>query len=174
MSSSRTPASEKLAAIRLLVLDVDGVMTDGQLHYDAQGNEAKVFHVHDGHGIKQVMRAGIEVAVISGRHNTAVETRMAELGIEHVQLGREIKSEAFAEITAQLGISPEAVACVGDDEPDLPIMLAAGLGIAVANAQPVVLEQADWQTSRTGGNGAVREICDALIAAQRGNRATRQ
>jgi len=170
MSSPRTPSAERLAAIRLLVLDVDGVMTDGQLHYDAQGHEAKVFHVHDGHGIKQVMRAGIEVAVISGRNSTAVETRMVELGIQHVRLGQKTKSEAFAEITAQLGIPPEAVACVGDDEPDLPIMQAAGLGIAVANAQPVVLEQADWRTSRCGGRGAVREVCDALIAAQKGDR----
>ena len=141
-------------------------MTDGQLHYDAQGREAKVFHVHDGHGIKQVMRAGIEVAVISGRQSTPVETRMAELGIRHVRLGQAIKSEAFTDIITQLGISPEAVACVGDDEPDLPIMQAAGLGIAVADAQPIVLEQADWRTSRGGGRGAVREVCDALIAAQ--------
>jgi 3-deoxy-D-manno-octulosonate 8-phosphate phosphatase (KDO 8-P phosphatase) len=170
MSSPDTPLAEKLAAIRLLVLDVDGVMTDGQLHYDAQGREAKIFHVHDGHGIKQVMRVGIEVAVISGRYSKAVETRMAELGIEHVRLGQENKSEAFAEITAQLGIPPEAVACVGDDEPDLPIMLAAGLGIAVADAQPVVREQADWITSHNGGRGAVREVCDALLAAQNENR----
>ncbi len=145
-------------------------MTDGQLHYDAQGCETKVFHVHDGHGIKQVMRTGIEIAVISGRHSKAVETRMAELGIQHVRLGQETKSEAFAEITAQLGIPPEAVACVGDDEPDLPIMQIAGLGIAVADAQPIVLEKADWCTSRSGGRGAVREVCDALIAAQSGNR----
>ena len=141
-------------------------MTDGRLHYDAQGREAKVFHVHDGHGIKQAMRAGIEVAVISGRRSTAVETRMAELGIRHVRLGQETKSEAFAEITTQLGIPPEAAACIGDDEPDLPIMQAAGLGIAVADAQPVVLKRADWCTSRGGGQGAVREVCDALIAAK--------
>jgi len=141
-------------------------MTDGRLHYDAQGREAKVFHVHDGHGIKQAMRAGIEVAVISGRRSTAVETRMAELGIRHVRLGQETKSEAFAEITTQLGIPPEAAACIGDDEPDLPIMQAAGLGIAVADAQPVVLERADWRTLRGGGQGAVREVCDALIAAK--------
>jgi len=116
------------------------------------------------------MQAGIEIAVISGRHSKAVEIRMAELGIQHVRLGQETKSEAFAEITAQLGIPPEAVACVGDDEPDLPIMQIAGLGIAVADAQPIVLEQADWCTSRSGGRGAVREVCDALIVAQSENR----
>lgn len=144
-------------------------MTDGQLHYDAQGHEAKVFHVHDGHGIKQVMQAGIEVAVISGRQSKAVETRMAELGIRHVRLGQLNKSEAFADIIKQLGLSPESVACVGDDEPDLPIMQVASLGIAVADAQPIVLAQADWCTSRGGGRGAVREVCDALITAQGGN-----
>jgi 3-deoxy-D-manno-octulosonate 8-phosphate phosphatase (KDO 8-P phosphatase) len=144
-------------------------MTDGQLHYDAQGHEAKVFHVHDGYGIKQVMQAGIEVAVISGRQSPAVETRMAELGIRHVRLGQTNKSEAFADIITQLGMSPESVACVGDDEPDLQIMQVAGLGIAVANAQPIVLAQADWCTSRSGGRGAVREVCDALITARGGN-----
>ena len=91
---------------------------------------------------------------------------MAELGIRHVRLGQATKSEAFTDIITQLGIPPEAVACVGDDEPDLPIMQAAGLGIAVADAQPIVLEQADWRTSRGGGRGAVREVCDAIIAAQ--------
>lgn len=156
-------------AVRLLILDVDGVMTDGRLHYDAQGREAKVFHVHDGHGIKQAMRAGIEVAVISGRHSKAVETRMTELGIQHVRLGQETKSAAFTQIIAQLGIPAEATACVGDDEPDLPIMQAAGLGIAVADAQPVVREKADWCTTRPGGRGAVREVCDALIAARNVN-----
>jgi 3-deoxy-D-manno-octulosonate 8-phosphate phosphatase (KDO 8-P phosphatase) len=168
MSSQNIPADKILAAIRLLVLDVDGVMTDGRLHYDAQGHEAKVFHVHDGHGIKQAMRAGIEVAVISGRQSKAVETRMTELGIGHVRLGQENKSKAFGEITTQLGIAPEAVACIGDDEPDLPIMQSAGLGIAVADAQPVVRERADWCTTLNGGQGAVREVCDLLIAA-RGN-----
>jgi len=170
MSEPCTPPAEKLATIRLLVLDVDGVMTDGQLHYDAQGHEAKVFHVHDGYGIKQVMQAGIEVAVISGRSSTAVAARMAELGIRHFRLGKQTKVEAFTEITNRLDIPPEAVACVGDDVPDLPIMQRAGLGIAVANAQPAVLEQADWQTSRHGGHGAVREVCDALVEAQSRNR----
>ncbi len=166
MTNQDSPSIEKLAGIRLLVLDVDGVMTDGRLHYDAEGREAKVFHAHDGYGIKQVMRAGIEVAVISGRRSTAVATRMTELGIEHVRLGQKTKSEAFTEITTILGIPPQATACVGDDEPDLPIMQAAGLGIAVANAQPIVLERADWCTSRGGGMGAVREVCDALLAAR--------
>lgn len=166
MSSQNIPPDDRLAAIRLLVLDVDGVMTDGRLHYDAQGREEKVFHVHDGHGIKRAMRAGIEIAVISGRQCKAVESRMTELRIEHVRLGQQNKSEAFDEITSRLGIAPESAACIGDDEPDLPIMQAAGLGIAVADAQPVVRERADWCTRRGGGRGAVREVCDLLIAAR--------
>lgn len=166
MNNPPIPHPDILAAIRLLVLDVDGVMTDGRLHYDAQGREAKVFHVHDGHGIKQAMLAGIQVAVISGRRSVAVETRLAELGIEHVRLGQETKLGAFTDLVTQLGIPPEACACIGDDEPDLPIMQAAGIGIAVADARPTVLRQADWQTALGGGRGAVREVCDALIAAR--------
>ena len=166
MNDRHVPAPDALAAIRLLVLDVDGVMTDGRLHYDAQGREAKVFHVHDGHGIKQAMRAGIEIAVISGRRSAAVKARLAELGIEHVRLGQETKSRAFTDLTTRLDIPPEACACMGDDEPDLPIMQAAGIGIAVANAHPTVRGQADWQTALGGGQGAVREVCDALIAAR--------
>ncbi len=166
MNNRPIPSPDTLAAIRLLVLDVDGVMTDGQLHYDAKGREAKVFHVHDGYGIKQAMRAGIQVAVISGRRSVAVETRLAELGIEHVRLGQETKLGAFTDLATQLGMPPEACACIGDDEPDLPIMQAAGVGIAVADARPAVLRQADWQTALGGGRGAVREVCDALIAAR--------
>jgi len=165
-SLNSQPDLKRLAGIRLLILDVDGVMTDGSLHYDANGKEGKVFHVHDGHGIKQVMKHGIEVAVISGRKSTAVATRLAELGITRVYLGQETKSEAFEAILSSLSIAAEDVACVGDDAPDLPIMQRAGIGITVANAHPSVLAAADWCTVRNGGQGAVREICDALLSAQ--------
>jgi len=160
------PDSQRLAGIRLLILDVDGVMTDGRLHYDANGKENKVFHAHDGHGIKKIMKHGIEVAVISGRKSRAVATRLTELGITRVYLGQEAKQEAFEAILASLSIAAEDVACVGDDEPDLPVMARAGIGITVANAHPSVLAAADWCTARKGGQGAVREICDALLAAQ--------
>lgn len=164
-NDSAIPPTDQLAAIRLLVLDVDGVLTDGRIYLDADGREQKVFHVHDGHGIKQAMRAGIQIAVISGRQSRAVEQRMDELGIEHVRLGQEKKTAAFEEIVAQLDIPLDAVACIGDDEPDLAIMNGAGLAISVADAQPVVRAQADWVTSNGGGKGAVREVCDALIEA---------
>ena len=157
---------EQTGQIRLLVLDIDGVMTDGNLFYDAEGREAKVFNVRDGHGIKQVAAAGIIVAVISGRSSRAVETRMAELDIQHVLLGRDDKLGALRKITERLAIPMEAVACVGDDVPDLPLMKAAGLGIAVADAHPEVIESADWRTKLTGGRGAVREICDLIVAGR--------
>ncbi len=165
-SSVKTTAPEQAAGIRLLVLDVDGVMTDGSLYYDADGREAKVFNVRDGHGIKAVAAAGIEVAVISGRRSKSVETRTAELNIRYVSLGQNDKLKALQEIVEQLGVPMEAVACVGDDVPDLPIMQAAGLGVAVADAHPDVLAQADWRTQLNGGKGAVREVCDLLIAAR--------
>jgi len=170
-SKSSLPSVAQLSAIRLLVLDVDGVLTDGRIHLDAQGREQKVFHVHDGHGIKQAMQAGIQIAVISGRQSQAVEHRMAELGIEHFALGQVNKSAAFSEITAALNIPLNATACMGDDIPDLVIMANAGLKITVADAQSAVIEKADWVTEKGGGLGAVREVCDALIAARTGGAA---
>jgi 3-deoxy-D-manno-octulosonate 8-phosphate phosphatase (KDO 8-P phosphatase) len=160
------PGSEQTARVRLLVLDVDGVLTDGRLLYDAGGNETKEFHVRDGYGIKQVAASGIEVAVISGRSCAAVETRIAELGIRHARLGQEDKLSALQEIAGQLSIPMDAIACIGDDAPDLPIMSAAGLGIAVADAHPAVREAADWCTHLGGGRGAVREVCDVLVATR--------
>jgi 3-deoxy-D-manno-octulosonate 8-phosphate phosphatase (KDO 8-P phosphatase) len=158
---------ETLAAqVRLLVLDVDGVMTDGRLHYDADGREQKVFHVRDGYGIKQVLNAGIEVAVISGRQSRAVQTRINELGIQHAFLGQHDKLDALNDVTGQLAMPLNEVVCIGDDSPDLAILAAAGIGIAVADAHPSVLAQADWVTRLPGGLGAVREVCDLLIDAK--------
>jgi 3-deoxy-D-manno-octulosonate 8-phosphate phosphatase (KDO 8-P phosphatase) len=154
------------AAIRLLVLDVDGVLTDGRLHYDADGRECKSFHVRDGFGLQQVMEAGIEIAVISGRRSRAAATRMAELGIRHVLLGRNDKLAAFEDLAAQLQIPSEHVACMGDDVPDLPTMQRVALPVAVADAHPRVLAAARWRTRLPGGAGAVRELCDLLLAAR--------
>ncbi len=154
--------------IELLVLDVDGVMTDGRLHYDAQGGEAKVFHVRDGLGIKQVMDSGIEVGIISGRQSQALKVRLAELGVRQVILGRDDKLLALQELTEQLSMTSLAkVAYVGDDLPDLPAISAAGLGLTVADAHPDVLSAARACTARRGGDGAVREICDLLINARK-------
>jgi 3-deoxy-D-manno-octulosonate 8-phosphate phosphatase (KDO 8-P phosphatase) len=158
----------RAARIRLLVLDVDGVMTDGKLYYDGRGNEFKAFHVRDGYGIKAVLRAGCEVAVISGRRSMAVEMRLRELGVRHAVLGREDKLPALRDLAQSLGIADlSAVACVGDDVPDLPLITAVGLAVAPADAHPEVARQVHWRTSARGGRGAVREVCDLLISAWR-------
>jgi len=158
---------QKVGRIRLLVLDVDGVLTDGRLQYDAEGREGKSFHTRDGYGMRQLMDAGIPVAVVSGRPSRAAATRMAELGVEHVYLGCNDKLGALRKLSATLGIGLGQIACVGDDLPDLPMLEAAGLAIAVADAHPEILARADWRTGLGGGRGAVREVCDLLLAAHR-------
>jgi 3-deoxy-D-manno-octulosonate 8-phosphate phosphatase (KDO 8-P phosphatase) len=150
----------------LLVLDVDGVLTDGRLHFDSKGQEGKVFHVRDGYGIRKLLEAGFTVAVISGRKSTAVKKRMAELGIEHVYLGVSDKLTVFNGLLQKLGITAAAAACVGDDTPDLECLQAAGLAIAVADAHHDLDAVADWHTHLGGGQGAVREVCDLLLAAR--------
>ena len=155
------------ARIELLVLDVDGVMTDGRLVYDADGREAKVFNVRDGYGIKALQAAGVRVAVISGRKSRPVSVRMAELGIEQVILGRDDKLAALEELIAQLGIaSLTQFAYVGDDLPDLPAIEAAGLGLTVADGRAELRTAAAGITQCRGGQGAVREVCDLLLAAR--------
>lgn len=156
------------ARIRLLVLDVDGVLTDGRLHYDADGRESKSFHVRDGYGMHHLLKAGVEIAVISGRASQAAAARMAELGVRHVVLGRNDKLAAFEEIIARLQIAPGQVACMGDDMPDLPVLQCVALPVAVADAHPRVLAAAPWRTRLGGGAGAVRELCDLLLAARAG------
>ena len=151
----------------LLVLDVDGVLTDGCLWYDADGREIKSFHVRDGYGIQQLQAAGISVAVISGRSSGAAAARLAELRVPHVYLGRNDKKTVFEALLTELDIAPEMVACVGDDTTDLEIMQMSGLGITVADAHPEVLARAMWTTRQPGGQGAVREICELLLAARR-------
>jgi 3-deoxy-D-manno-octulosonate 8-phosphate phosphatase (KDO 8-P phosphatase) len=164
MQSSELRAAA--ARIRLLVLDVDGVLTDGRLLYDAEGREAKSFHVRDGYGMQQVMAAGVTVAVISGRQSPSAAARLAELRVPHVFLGRNDKHAVFDQLLAELGVTASDVACVGDDVTDLGIMGLAGLGITVADAHPEVLRAADWVTAAGGGRGAVREICDLLLASR--------
>lgn len=160
------PSTELAARIRLLVLDVDGVLTDGRLIYGTDGSEAKAFNVRDGLGIKLAMRAGIEVAIISGRGGPAVEKRMAELGIRHVYLEQGDKTAALDKIMADIEVGLDVIACVGDDLPDMVIMERCALGITVADAHQTVQGAADWITGLPGGHGAVREVCDLLIAAR--------
>jgi len=158
--------SVPLASIRLLVLDVDGVMTDGRLRYGPYGERDKVFHVRDGHGIKAVRAAGVDVAVISGRRSSAVQRRCRELGIEHLLQGIEDKGAAFIRLAGRFGLTARQCACIGDDVPDLPIMRQAGLAVAVADAHATALAAAHRRTSAPGGFGAVREVCDWLLAAR--------
>jgi 3-deoxy-D-manno-octulosonate 8-phosphate phosphatase (KDO 8-P phosphatase) len=159
-----------LHAIELLVLDVDGVLTDGRLRFGPEGEIDKVFHVRDGHGIKAVQAAGVCVAVISGRDSPAVHRRCAELGIAEVLQGADDKAAAFAALAARLGIAPRAAACVGDDTPDVALMRRVGLAVAVADAHPDARRAAHRRTRLPGGAGAVREVCDWLLAARRKHR----
>ena len=156
-----------LRRVRLLVLDVDGVLTDGRLYYGARGESLKVFNVRDGHGIKQMAAAGITVAIISGRKSPIVTRRARELGIRHVAQGVTDKLAALTKLSKSQSVPLEHCACVGDDTPDAPMLHAAGLAIAVADAHPDARAVADLVTTRPGGRGAVREVCDWLIEARR-------
>jgi 3-deoxy-D-manno-octulosonate 8-phosphate phosphatase (KDO 8-P phosphatase) len=158
---------ERAARVRLLVLDVDGVLTDGRIYLPASGDEIKVFDVRDGSGIVAAQRAGIEVAIISGRSAEAVDRRARELGITHVAQGVRDKGTELARLLETLGLEADACACVGDDVPDLPMLARAGFSIAVADAHADVLGAVDWVTSRPGGRGAVREVCDLLLSGRR-------
>jgi 3-deoxy-D-manno-octulosonate 8-phosphate phosphatase (KDO 8-P phosphatase) len=157
---------ERARRIRLLVLDVDGVLTDGRLYLSASGEEFKVFHVRDGSGIVALRRAGVEVAIISGRDCAAVVHRAGELGIRHVRQGVADKGEALDALLAELGLAAAEAACVGDDTPDAPMLQRAGLAIGVADAHPALLAAAHWVTKSAGGCGAVREVCDLLLSAR--------
>jgi 3-deoxy-D-manno-octulosonate 8-phosphate phosphatase (KDO 8-P phosphatase) len=155
-----------LRRARALVLDVDGVLTDGRLFYGAKGESLKVFHVRDGHGIKQMAGVGVTVAIISGRKSAAVTRRTRELGITHVFQGVDDKLAVLNRLASKLGLSLEQFICVGDDTPDAAVLKAAGLGVAVADAHADALAAADMVTSHLGGSGAVREVCDWVLAAR--------
>jgi 3-deoxy-D-manno-octulosonate 8-phosphate phosphatase (KDO 8-P phosphatase) len=157
---------EKARAVRLLVLDVDGVLTDGRLWYGNSNEELKAFNIQDGLGIKLLMRAGIDVAIITGRTSALVARRGAELGIRHVIQGREDKLVALRALCTELNIELNEIAYMGDDLPDLSAIRAAGLGITVANGHHAVAPHALYQTRSNGGDGAVREVCDLLLKAQ--------
>lgn len=157
-------------AIRLLVLDVDGVLTDGRLYFGPRGEALKVFHVRDGAGIVRLRRAGIEVAVISGRRSPMVAARCRELEVRHVYQGVGDKLAVLRKLCARLDIAPAACACVGDDVADVPVMRSVALSFAVADAHPEARRVAHVVTRLGGGAGAVREVCDLLLVqgARRG------
>jgi 3-deoxy-D-manno-octulosonate 8-phosphate phosphatase (KDO 8-P phosphatase) len=152
--------------IRLLILDIDGVLTDGSLYYDAKGETLKVFHVRDGHGIKMAQRGGIEVALVSGRRSDAAFHRARELEITRFYERVRDKVAILKELLAALNLPPAAVAAVGDELVDLPLFHRVGLAVAVADAVPEVRAAAHWVTSLPGGKGAVREVTDLLLKAQ--------
>lgn len=154
------------ADIRLAVFDVDGVLTDGGLLLGPGGQEFKVFHVHDGLGLVLLREAGFQVAVISSRRSAVVAERMSALGIEHVFQGESDKRAVLRELLRRLGVTPAQTAYVGDDLVDLAPMAEVGLPIAVADAHPAVRERARWVTQKAGGQGAAREVCEMLLAAQ--------
>jgi len=151
----------------MVVLDVDGVLTDGVIRVGADGEEIKSFHVHDGAGIKYLIRAGIEVAVLSGRRAKAVSRRARELGIKHVLQGYKFKAEGLKKLTRATGIPADAMCFVGDDLPDIPVMRAVGLAVAVSDARPEVRRIAEYVTLAGGGRGAVRELAEKILKAQR-------
>ena len=154
-----------LHKIRLIAFDIDGVFTDGRFYLSDDGVETKAFHTQDGYGVRRLLDAGMAVGVISGRHSPAVEKRMAELGVQHVILGCKDKVAAMDELAAALSIPITACAYVGDDLPDLPLLEHVGFSVAVANAVPALQEYCDYVTTKPGGFGAVREICDLLVTA---------
>jgi len=158
--------SEKLKSIQLLLLDVDGVLTDGAIIYGHDGSEIKIFNVKDGLGLKLAMTAGIKVGIVTGRKSPALDHRCRDLGIQYSFKGIQDKAKILAKIAKQTGVAPEQTAYIGDDLPDLPLMRRVGLSVAVADASETVLQNADWTTSATGGCGAVREVCEALLKAR--------
>lgn len=156
------------ARVRVLILDVDGVLTDGRLYYGPRGEALKVFHARDGAGLKQLSASGVTVAVISGRRSRMTRRRCRELGIRHVLQGISDKAAAFRRLCAQLRVEPAECACIGDDTPDIALMRLAGLSFAVADAHDATRAAADAVTRHPGGLGAVREVCDQLLAARQG------
>ncbi len=169
MTASPLPSSsvvERAARVQLMIFDVDGVLTDGRLYFNASGETIKTFHALDGQGIKLLRQAGIPSALITKRSSEIVTTRARELGIEFVYQGVAAKNEAFADLLSRTGLSAEQSGYMGDDWPDLPVMLQVAFAAAPANAQTEVIARAHWVTQASGGAGAVREICDLILRAQ--------
>lgn len=159
-------ATLRAARVRLMIFDVDGVLTDGSLHYGANGELIKTFNVLDGHGIKLLERAGVATAIISARQSAIVARRAADLGIAHVIQGAHDKRAAFARLLTTTGYTPEQCGFVGDDVIDLPILLQVAFAASVPNAHPEVRARVHHVTQAAGGHGAVRELCDFILRAQ--------
>lgn len=158
--------AERARAIRMVIFDVDGVLTDGSLFLDDDGREYKAFNSHDGLGMKMLKASGVAMAFITGRRSGVVAKRAASLGITEVYQGAEDKLPAFLELLARTGLAPEQCAFMGDDVVDLPPMRRCGLAVTVPSATPLVKQHAQYQTTRESGHGAVRELCELIMQAQ--------
>lgn len=156
----------KLSKIKLLILDVDGTLTDGLIYYGNEGEMLKAFHVHDGLGMHLLKKAGIEIAIITAKQSDAVANRMRELGLTHVYLGQNDKRPAYDTLKTTLNLSDEAIAYMGDDLPDLCLMQRAGVSFTPKNANTHVQQHADVITHKKAGRGAVREVCELILASQ--------
>ena len=157
---------EKAAKVRMLALDVDGILTDGRLYFTETGQELKAFNSRDGLGLKMLMDNGYQLALITGRISQAVKHRAEQLGIEHVYQGQGNKLPAYMELVEKLGLADDEVCYAGDDWIDLPVLDRVGLAVTVADAEPEVISRVHWVTSRPGGRGAVREICNLLLESR--------
>lgn len=157
---------EKAKQIKLVVFDVDGVLTDGALFLGDDGQEYKAFHSRDGHGMKMLQATGVEIGIITGRTSRVVELRMESLGIRHVYQGQLDKRPAYDRLKQELGLSDSQIAYVGDDVVDLPLLTRAGLAVAVQDAHPLVKQHTHWQTPSAGGRGAARDVCELVMEAQ--------
>ncbi|MEH6453771.1 MAG: 3-deoxy-manno-octulosonate-8-phosphatase KdsC [Psychromonas sp.] len=154
---------QRASKIKLLICDVDGVFSDGRIYLGNQGEELKAFHTKDGFGMKAIMNIGINIAIITGRESAIVENRMKALGVPYIFQGKEDKLSVYQSLLKTLNLSPQETAYIGDDVVDLPVMVDCGLGVAVNDAHPLVLNGADLITHTKGGFGAVREICDLFL-----------
>jgi len=158
--------AEKLKHTDLLLLDVDGVLTRGTLIYSDNGSELKMFNVKDGLGMRLLMESGIQIGIVTGRKSPALMHRCQDLGIETIYTGITDKAALLNRICEETGILPNRMAFMGDDLPDLPLMNAVGLSITVADAHPIIIDQADMTTRAPGGAGAVREVCEAILKSR--------
>lgn len=157
---------ERASRVKLAIFDVDGVLTDGSLFIGDDGQEYKAFNSRDGHGMVMLRQTGVTLAIITGRSSEVVRIRMASLGINHLYQGIQDKLAAYEELKKSLGLTDEAIAYVGDDVVDLPVLRRAGLAVAVADAHPLVHRHAHWQTRCPGGRGAARDLCELIMEAQ--------
>jgi 3-deoxy-D-manno-octulosonate 8-phosphate phosphatase (KDO 8-P phosphatase) len=164
--ASATDATERAARVRLMIFDVDGVLTDGHLYFGPQGEMLKAFDTLDGHGVKLLRSAGVQTAIITGRSSQIVASRARELAIDHVFQGVHDKTVAFAELLAATGIAAAETGYMGDDWPDLAVMLKAGFAAVPANAHIELKRRAHYVADARGGAGAVREVCDLILRAR--------